>query len=177
MINKLFCMRLSTAGYVIGGMNIAISSTVIFFNVIALANIDEVARTIEKYIHEKVKRSDLAYALKLYLAGSVISIVLASMLIMGIRKKRPGLMLPWMAITGLAIVLNICYCLGLLINVLLDGAGFLPTAISFLYLGITIYIYIGMYTLYHQICRGNSNPRIESSDQNNPETAAGLYSI
>ncbi|XP_017865184.1 PREDICTED: uncharacterized protein LOC108615297 [Drosophila arizonae] len=160
MLTRLCCMRLNTAGVVLGWLGIVGS----LLGVILLSTILGYADVIAKGIVDKMQPEEATYdevhsaiviGCSVYLGIILLNLLSSALLVLGTMKERHLMLLPWLINSAVGLVFSIVYHLALFVAAFSSGADFghvlpalIPTA---LILALQIYIYMGIYSLFKQI--------------------------
>ncbi|XP_046865494.1 uncharacterized protein LOC124459821 [Drosophila willistoni] len=154
MLKKVFCMRLHTAGRVIGWLGI-IGSIMAYIEVIVLMRKIDIMGTnltggqlrteTNKYIIDNDADCILLAINSVYLVCSIL-------LIVGTRKNRHKLLLPWIIIWGITLALAIFISIFRLCVVLSESDFESVTLIgSIPFTALAIYVHYGIISLYKHI--------------------------
>ncbi|XP_030561069.1 uncharacterized protein LOC115762837 [Drosophila novamexicana] len=173
MMERVCCMRLSTAGVVLGWIGVVSSFVLTILLATILGNADVIARSIVGNMTEDAVKYDeihmgLIVSCSVYLGIFVLNLLASGMLILGTMKERHLMLLPWLINSGVGLIFSIIYHFVVLILALTGGQidRIVPVLIvTFIGLGLHIYIYCGIYSLFKQIqlTREQQQPLINQS--------------
>ncbi|XP_064543906.1 uncharacterized protein LOC135432254 [Drosophila montana] len=173
MMEKVCCMRLSTAGVVLGWIGVVASFIGTILLATILGNADVIAKSILGNMTDGAAKYDeihmgLIVSCSVYLAIVVLNLLASGMLILGTMKERHLMLLPWLINSGVGLLFSIIYHFVLLILALTSAQidRIVPVLIvTLIGLGLHIYIYCGIYSLFKQIqlTREQQQPLINQS--------------
>ncbi|XP_023161726.2 uncharacterized protein LOC111593285 [Drosophila hydei] len=168
MLTRLCCMRLNTAGVVLGWLGVVGS----LLGVILVSTVLGYADVITQRVLENMKNGGASYdeihlviviGCSVYLGIILLNLLSSAMLVLGTMKERHLMLLPWLINSAVGLVFSILYHLAIVTATLTSGSNFgsalgvlIPT---FVVLGLQIYIYYGIYSLYKQIQRTREQQR------------------
>ncbi|XP_023032591.2 uncharacterized protein LOC111518854 [Drosophila willistoni] len=139
MLNGLFCMRLHTAGKVVGWLQISGSILGIIYLSIILS------------VHPPPRNAEPELIIGVLFTALSIHFLFAVLLIVGTHKNRHSLLLPWLILNGIGVAMGI-------INLIFQTAfrpltaKYMPIiAVNAVIATLNIYIYYGIYSLYKHI--------------------------
>ncbi|XP_034479491.1 uncharacterized protein LOC117785526 [Drosophila innubila] len=168
MMNKMFFMRLNTAGVVIGWLGLlgsfvltcVLSAILGYSDVIAKSFVEKMEVT-DPNAYEEIHMF-LVVVCSVYLAINVLNLLASGMLVLGTMKERHLMLLPWLINAGLSMLVNILYVMGGFIGLFASPMPepyiniVLYTAVV---LAIQIYIFYGIYSLFKQIQQNSDQQR------------------
>ncbi|EDW61368.1 uncharacterized protein [Drosophila virilis] len=185
MMERVCCMRLSTAGVVLGWIGVVSSFVLTILLSTILGNADVIARSIVGNMTEDAAKYDeihmgLIVSCSVYLGIFVLNLLASAMLILGTMKERHLMLLPWLINSGVGLILSIIYNFVVLILALSSAQidRIVPVLIvTFIGLGLHIYIYCGIYSLFKQIqrTREQQQPLINQSQGANVPAQGNSY--
>ncbi|TDG47869.1 hypothetical protein AWZ03_005650 [Drosophila navojoa] len=172
MLTRLCCMRLNTAGVVLGWLGVVGSLLGVILVSTILGYADVIAQgmvgnktTVQSYdeVH-----SAIVIGCSVYLGIILLNLLSSALLILGTMKERHLMLLPWLINSAVGLFLSIVsniIVLGASISAGTDFgrvlAAMIPTA---LILALQIYIYMGIYSLFKQIQQTREQQRPLMSD-------------
>ncbi|XP_062133598.1 uncharacterized protein LOC133843868 [Drosophila sulfurigaster albostrigata] len=158
-LEKVACMRLQTAGVVVGWLGVVFSSLAIIITACAVGHSDKIAGVISKILldktdqhtHDTIQTFIVLYG-SFYLGVCILHFLAAGFLVIGAMKNRHLMLLPWLVLNALGVFLNI---LSLLLSTFDTDTDYFPYFFRFLatfiYSILYVYIYWGIVSLYHHI--------------------------
>ncbi|KAH8371544.1 hypothetical protein KR093_007959 [Drosophila rubida] len=165
MLKSVCCMRLPTAGVIVGYLGLAgsilltIGSACVIGFANEIVNNLEPPKNVDPSSHEEMRMAVVIIGC-VYLGGAIISIMASAMLIIGTMKNRHLMMLPWLVLNGLGLFSKSVYNLVLVYAVFQYPAQVAPIFImSMLSLALYAYIYAGIYSLYKHVQMSNDEQR------------------
>ncbi|KAL7736846.1 hypothetical protein ACLKA6_015682 [Drosophila palustris] len=173
MMQKMFFMRLNTAGVVIGWLGLVGSFLMIFLLSATLGFADVIAKTLIENM--KIKDANaydeihmvIVVVASVYLAITALSLLASGMLLLGTMKERHLMLVPWLINSGLNMLFTS-------VNLLVGFAGLVSSPMPEPYINIFLfsatllalefYIFYGIYSLFKQIQlnRDEQRPLIQS---------------
>ncbi|XP_062131377.1 uncharacterized protein LOC133842341 [Drosophila sulfurigaster albostrigata] len=163
LLEKVCCMRLRTAGFVIGWLGVLGAVIGFLSSACVIASPDALLDHIRRYYDNVYNirlnadtqasiRKDIVLISSIYLAADIIAGLISGLLIHGIKKNRYLMILPWLILNGIGLICSFLY---LLVATYLVFQGTLETTIIFiasiLFFVLYYYIYWGIYSLYKHI--------------------------
>ncbi|KAH8397061.1 hypothetical protein KR215_008125 [Drosophila sulfurigaster] len=129
-LKKVACMRLQTAGVVVGWLGVVFSSLAIIITACAVGHSDKIAGVISKTLldktdqdtHDTIQTFIVLYG-SFYLGVCILHFLAAGFLVIGAMKNRHLMLLPWLVLNALGIFLNI---LSLLLSTFDTDTDYLP---------------------------------------------------
>ncbi|XP_046811616.1 uncharacterized protein LOC124421006 isoform X2 [Lucilia cuprina] len=160
------CWGRSTLGVVVGGINVLFYIICVVNVILAILDINgEEQRS--RYKHDTLAMYNALFAT--LFVFFLLMILLSSLLIVGIIKRRHKLMLPWLIVTGILLVLN---CLRLAFNVIFGiivESHVTSVLITFIVaLAVIVSLWWAIYILYGEIRKdsnGKSGRCIKQTDK------------
>ncbi|EDW02699.1 uncharacterized protein LOC6560460 [Drosophila grimshawi] len=170
MLTSLCCMRLNTAGVVLGWLGVVGSFVLMILASVVLGNSDVLAKQVMDHMDVNYEQVHTAIIIvcSVYLAMVILNLLSSALLILGTMKERHLLLLPWLINSGVGLIFAIIYQMAFLFMSVSGGAignAFPALILSLLALALQIYIYYGIYSLFKQIqaSRDQQRPLIVQS--------------
>ncbi|EDW08813.1 uncharacterized protein LOC6578981 [Drosophila mojavensis] len=165
MLKRFFCMSLNTAGVVIGWLGIVGSllgiillSTILKFN-------DDIVKALDLKTSSGDDQMHLAIVIgcSVYLGFILLNLPSSALLVLGTKKERHLMLLPWLINSAVGLAFNIVYHL-VVLNVVIYAGKDIRSLVAVLIqialiLALQIYIYMGIYSLFKQIQKTRAQQR------------------
>ncbi|XP_068147655.1 uncharacterized protein [Drosophila tropicalis] len=154
MLEKLCCMRLPTAGKVVGWLGV-ISAVLGYIRILLLMNGTEV---VGDTMQKQYMQIDAVTGSVLLVINS-LNLLISVLLLLGIQKNRHGLVLPWLIFHGVVLVIcGVAIVLAIVAFFASAEAAILVLVLGYcLGLALAIYIYHGILSLYYYL-KENGGP-------------------
>ncbi|XP_034108512.1 uncharacterized protein LOC117570780 [Drosophila albomicans] len=156
LLDKVCCMSLRTAGLVIGWLNEVGCAIAFIVFAYVIGYSDTVADYLLRMWHIPINQkshaevnSSVVLFVSIYIVAVLISAVLSGLLIWGIKKNRPSMILPWVIVNGIGIVGKILNLFGAIYGLLAGATGGIERFfLSLLAFVIYFYAFWGIFSLY-----------------------------
>uniref|UniRef100_A0A1B0CGC0 Uncharacterized protein n=1 Tax=Lutzomyia longipalpis TaxID=7200 RepID=A0A1B0CGC0_LUTLO len=148
------------AGTIIIGWYGAVASVLgLILSIVALFKEDEIVDKIaenqpqDKPIDKEMIRKALEIIVGIVIVSCVIGLIVTALVIVGAKRRRPGLLLPWIVIGAIKLILGMTYSTSQIYNTFSQGVGIviLNILIVVLSYGITIYLWLVVYSFYKEL--------------------------
>ncbi|XP_023032581.2 uncharacterized protein LOC111518850 [Drosophila willistoni] len=158
MLEKLCCMRLPTAGKVLGWLGV-IAAILGYIRIVLLMNGTEVTVVVGDTIQKQYVQID-AVTGSIALVINSLNLLISVLLLLGIQKNRHGLVLPWLIFNGFVLALCAIAFVLAIIGFFASGDSTLLALLLGYSLGLAlgIYIYHGILSLYYYL-KENGGPQ------------------
>ena len=154
MMSRLCCMRLNTAGVVIGWIGSVFSLIYSILIILGLSRVDDLAKAIYGHLNEKDMTEDnlrkgLIVVFSIYLTINVINLVASALLVAGTIKERHLMIVPWLINSGLSLCFNFVYLLYIVVMGISVKAPVGSILVSILFAAVGLVIqYVIWYAIY-----------------------------
>ncbi|XP_055858792.1 uncharacterized protein LOC129921129 [Episyrphus balteatus] len=152
VLNGLCCMKLRTAGLILGWLGLAMSIFTISGTISRLLRYDPDADLYEtpydQYHRHRTLQSDV-----ILLILSIVNVIVTGMLINGITANKHRFIMPWLIVKGLGLILVIPIGFLVLAAASMSGqtAHIVGSIVLLLIIGICCWFWMAIYSLYKEI--------------------------
>merc|ERR1712142_23700 len=165
--NFLGCLDLKTGTIILGLVTLVSAISFAFYSLIflvggvAITVVSQTSSTIKEKAGEDATKGLMATGIVwivivvVFLLISVLYIGIASALIHGARTGRPGLLMPWIVLTGVTLFLDVISMLVSLILLMIPAT--IPTLIFF---GVWVYFFLVVWSFRKELLEGEQGGKV-----------------